>query len=79
MTAPVVSLQNHKPADDRIEFDRIEFDRIQVNQFYRIQVGEFGRIVDSRIRTNKKDHNEKTNTPMEWNNTNQNANDNMYR
>ena len=59
MTTPVVSLRNHKPADDRIEFDQIEFDRIHVHQFHRIQVGELGGIVDSRIRTNTKDHNEK--------------------
>ena len=59
MTTPVVSLPGHKPADDRIEFDWIEFDRIYAHQFHRIQVGEFVGIVDSRIRTNTKDDNEK--------------------
>ena len=59
MTSPVVSLRSHKPADYRIEFEWIEFDRIHARQFHQIQVGEFGGIVDSQIRTNMKDHNEK--------------------
>ena len=53
------SLRSHKLADHHIEFDWIEFDRIHARPFHQIQVGEFGGIVDSRIRTNTKDHNEK--------------------